>query len=158
MLVAALRGRGAIADRLIEALDTVQDFYFGPMSQVQASTWSSGRLVLLGDAAHCPTPFTGKGTALSLVGAYVLAGELRKASSHTEAFRAYEAMLRPYAERCQQELSPRFVRLMHVQTPFGIAVARVLQRFFGSAPMQRLLTPSAARRARQVEEDFVLPT
>ena len=135
----------------------MQDFYFGPMSQVQASTWSVGRLVLLGDAAHCPTPFTGKGTALSLVGAYVLAGELSKAASHAEAFRAYEALLRPYAERCQLELSPRFVRLMHVRTPVGIAIARVLQRFFGSAPMQRLLTPSPARRARQVEEDFVLP-
>ncbi|WP_431260592.1 FAD-dependent monooxygenase [Roseateles chitinivorans] len=157
LLVAALQGRGTIADRLIDALDTVQDFYFGPMSQVQASTWSVGRLVLLGDAAHCPTPFTGKGTALSLVGAYVLAGELSKAASHTEAFRAYEALLRPYAERCQQELSPRFVRLMHVRTPVGIAIARLLQRFFGSAPMQRLLTPSPARRARQVEEDFVLP-
>jgi len=157
MLRAALEGRGSIADRIIGALDAVQDFYFGPMSQVQASTWSKGRLVLLGDAAHCPTPFTGKGTALALVGAYVLAGEIRNGATHTEAFRNYERILRPYAERSQQELSPRLVRLLHVKTRHGIAVARVVQKFFGSALIQSLLKPGGAARARKIDEDFALP-
>ncbi len=156
-LRAALVARGTVADRIAGDLDTVQDFYFGPMSQVQASTWSKGRLVLLGDAAHCPTPFTGKGTALSLVGAYVLAGELKKSLSYRDAFRAYERILRPYAERSQQELSPRLVRLMHVKTRFGISIARIVQRFFASTPVQRLLKPNAADLARKIEEDFVLP-
>ena len=157
ILRAALEGRGTVADRIIGELDAVQDFYFGPMSQVQASTWSKGRLVLLGDAAHCPTPFTGKGTALALVGAYVLAGEISKCSTPTEAFRAYESTLRPYAERSQQELSPRLIRLMHVKTRFGIAVARIVQRFFGSALIQTLLRPSPAAQARKIDEDFALP-
>lgn len=157
LLREALKGRGTVADRIVNALDAVQDFYFGPMSQVQASTWSKGRLVLLGDAAHCPTPFTGKGTALALVGAYVLAGEINKRSTHTEAFRTYERILRPYAERSQQELSPRLIRLMHVKTRFGIAVAGTLQRFFGSAPIQALLKPGAAAQARKIDDDFALP-
>jgi 2-polyprenyl-6-methoxyphenol hydroxylase-like FAD-dependent oxidoreductase len=157
MLVAALEGRGTVADRIISELDGVQDFYFGPMSQVQASTWSKGRLVLLGDAAHCPTPFTGKGTALALVGAYVLAGEIRACSNHLEAFQRYERILRPYVERSQRELSPRLVRLMHVKTRFGIAIARILQRMFGSALVQKLLTPNPAARARNIEKDFALP-
>lgn len=157
MLRAALEGRGTLADRIVGELDAVRDFYFGPMSQVQASTWANGRLVLLGDAAHCPTPFTGKGTALALVGAYVLAGELKKCTTHTEAFRAYESILRPYAERSQQELSPRLIRLMHVKTRFGIAIARGVQRFFGSSPIQRLLRPSAAAQARKIDDDFALP-
>jgi 2-polyprenyl-6-methoxyphenol hydroxylase-like FAD-dependent oxidoreductase len=157
MLRAALEGRGTVADRIAAELDAVQDFYFGPMSQVQASTWSKGRVVLLGDAAHCPTPFTGKGTALALVGAYVLAGEINKCATHTQAFQAYERILRPYAERTQQELSPRLVRLMHVKTRFGISIARMLQRFFGSALIQALLRPSAAVKARKIDEDFSLP-
>jgi 2-polyprenyl-6-methoxyphenol hydroxylase-like FAD-dependent oxidoreductase len=157
MLRAALEGRGTVADRIIGELGAVQDFYFGPMSQVQASTWSKGRLVLLGDAAHCPTPFTGKGTALALVGAYVLAGEIKKCSTHTEAFRAYESILRPYAERSQQELSPRLIRLMHVKTRVGIAVVRIVQRLFGTALIQALMKPSAAARARKIDEDFALP-
>lgn len=157
MLRAALEGRGSVADRIVAELDAVQDFYFGPMSQVQASTWSKGRLVLLGDAAHCPTPFTGKGTALALVGAYVLAGQIKQCATHSEAFQSYERILRPYAERSQQELSPRLIRLMHVKTRFGIGVARIVQRFFGSAPIQALLKPSAAARARKIDDDFALP-
>ena len=157
MLRAALEGRGTVADRIVGELGAVQDFYFGPMSQVQASTWSKGRLVLLGDAAHCPTPFTGKGTALALVGAYVLAGEIKKCSTHTKAFQTYESILRPYAERSQQELSPRLIRLMHVKTRFGISVARIVQRFFGSALIQSLLKPSTAAKARKIDEDFALP-
>ncbi|MDZ5636943.1 FAD-dependent monooxygenase [Janthinobacterium sp. GMG1] len=157
MLRAALAGRGKVADRIIAELDAVQDFYFGPMSQVQASTWSKGRLVLLGDAAHCPTPFTGKGTALALVGAYVLAGEIKRCATHTQAFEAYERILRPYAERTQRELSPRLIRLMHVRTRFGIAIAHLLQRCFGSALIQSLLQANSTARARKIDEDFTLP-
>lgn len=157
MLRAALEGRGTVADRIIAELGAVQDFYFGPMSQVQASAWSKGRLVLLGDAAHCPTPFTGKGTALALVGAYVLAGEIKQCATHTQAFQAYERLLRPYAERSQRELSPRLIRLMHVKTRFGISVARILQRFFGSPRIQALLKPGAAAQVRKIDEDFALP-
>jgi len=157
MLRAALEGRGTVANRIVDALDTVEDFYFGPMSQVQASTWSKGRLVLLGDAAYCPTPFTGRGTALALVGAYILAGEIKQRLTHTEAFQSYEGILRPYAERSQQQLSPRLIRLMHVTTRFGITVARIVQRFFGNARIQALLKPSAAAQARKIEEDFSLP-
>jgi len=157
MLREALEGRGTVAGRICDELDAVSDFYFGPMSQVQASAWWKDRVVLLGDAAYCPTPFTGTGTALSLVGAYVLAGEIKKRSSHSDAFRAYERLLRPYVERSQQQMSPRLIRLIHVRTRFGIAITRIVQRFFGSALIQRLLKPSAANRARKIKEDFVLP-
>jgi 2-polyprenyl-6-methoxyphenol hydroxylase-like FAD-dependent oxidoreductase len=157
MLRAALAGRGTVAERIVGELDTVQDFYFGPMSQVQASRWSAGRVVLLGDAAHCPTPFTGKGTALALLGAYVLAGELSRSSSHTAAFQAYETILRPYAERVQQELTPRLVRLLHVETRCGIAVARLVQRLLGSKRLQALFKPGAAAQARKGHDDFTLP-
>jgi len=157
LLADALAGRGTLADRILGDLDSVKDFYFGPMSQVQASSWSTQRFVLLGDAAYCPTPFTGKGTALSLVGAYVLAGELKRQPGHAEAFRAYEASVRPYVERAQRQLSERFVRLMHVETPFGIGVARLVQRLLASAAVQGLLKPDDRRRAREVEADFALP-
>ena len=157
MLRAALEGRGTIAERILAELDTVEDVYFGPMSQVQASAWSKGRLVLLGDAAHCPTPFTGKGTALALVGAYVLAGEIHRSVTHTQALEAYERLLRPYVERSQQEISPRMIRLMHVKTRFGIAIAHALQRLFGSARVQRLFKPGDAAQARKLSEDFALP-
>jgi 2-polyprenyl-6-methoxyphenol hydroxylase-like FAD-dependent oxidoreductase len=158
LLLQALKGRGTVADRIIAELDTVQDFYFGPMSQVQASTWSKGRFVLLGDAAHCPTPFTGEGTALALVGAYVLAGEIERGANYAEAFAAYERLLRPYVEASQKRLTPGFIRLVHVKSSFAISLMHLVEKFFASAVVQRLFKPSPTKRERNVAEDFVFPS
>ena len=158
LLLQALKGRGTIADRITAQLDTVEDFYFGPMSQVKASTWSKGRFVLIGDAAHCPTPFTGAGTALGLVGAYVLAGEIGRCETHTEAFGAYERLVRPYVEASQNQLSPRLIRILHVKTWFGISLTHLTQRIFASSVVQKLFKPSPAKREKQVAEDFAFPS
>lgn len=157
LLIDALKGRGTVAERILAELDTVEDFYFGPMSQVRASTWSKGRFVMIGDAAHCPTPFTGSGTALALVGAYVLAGEISKSDCFAAAFGAYEKRLRPYVEATQNQLSPRFVRLLHVKTRLGITLTHLAQRFFASSRVQKLLRPSDAKRQQAVVNDFDLP-
>jgi 2-polyprenyl-6-methoxyphenol hydroxylase-like FAD-dependent oxidoreductase len=158
LLRQALKDRGTIAERISSELDTVRDFYFGPMSQVQASTWSKGRFVLLSDAAHCPTPFTGQGTALALVGAYVLAGEIQRGATVADALPAYERLVRPYVEASQRQLTPRLIRLFHVKTSFGITLAHLAEKFFASAPVQRLFKPSDAKREREVTEDFVFPS
>ncbi|WP_123027511.1 FAD-dependent monooxygenase [Mycolicibacterium stellerae] len=155
LLRQALDGRGAIADRVSADLDTVDDFYFGPMSQVQASTWSKGRFVLLGDAAFCPTPFTGKGTALALVAAYVLAGEIKRSADHSQAFAVYERLLRPYVEASQKQLNPRRIRLIHPRSGCGIYLTHLAQRLLASQAVQRRFRPSAAKRARMAADDFL---
>jgi 2-polyprenyl-6-methoxyphenol hydroxylase-like FAD-dependent oxidoreductase len=157
LLLQALKGRGTVADRISAELGSVEDFYFGPMSQVHALAWSKGRFVMIGDAAHCPTPFTGEGTALALVGAYVLAGEIKRNADHVAAFDAYERLVRPYAEMSQSKMNPRLIRMMHVRTRLGVTVARVIQRFFANRTVQKLLKPSDAKRDGRVEEDFRLP-
>jgi len=79
---------------LLEQLDAAPDFFFDSCSQVHLESWSSGRVALLGDAAFCPSPLSGQGTSLALVGAYVLAGELAAAGGdHTAAFPAYQRRL-----------------------------------------------------------------
>ena len=95
-------GSGWRVPSFLAALDAVPDLYFDSMSQVELPRWSAGRVVLLGDAAHCPAPSSGQGTSLALVGAYVLAGELAKGDGHTAAFARYEAVLRPYVARNQE--------------------------------------------------------
>lgn len=55
------------------------------MGVVRVDSWSDGRVALLGDVAHCPTETTEMGTTSSLVGAYVLAGEIRKHCSRSGA-------------------------------------------------------------------------
>lgn len=157
LLREALRGRGALADRILSEIDNVQDFYFGPMSQVKTASWSKGRFALLGDAAYCPTPFTGQGAALSLVGAYVLAGEIANHDSPSDAFNAYEKIVRPYVETVQAQLSPGMIRLIHVRSTLGISVLRVIQRIFASRAIQRLIRPIAQRSERSGPDAFVLP-
>jgi 2-polyprenyl-6-methoxyphenol hydroxylase-like FAD-dependent oxidoreductase len=89
--------------RLLEAAPYAPDFYFDSVSQVHVDAWSRGRTVLLGDAAYCPSPLSGMGTGLAVVGAYVLAGELAAAGGdHRVAFARYEAAMREYAEGCQK--------------------------------------------------------
>jgi 2-polyprenyl-6-methoxyphenol hydroxylase-like FAD-dependent oxidoreductase len=70
------------------------DFHFDSMSQIRMETWSRGNVVLLGDAGYCGSPLSGQGTSMALVGAYVLAGELR--DNPATAFQRYEEILRPY--------------------------------------------------------------
>lgn len=68
---------------------------------VHIDRYASGRIALIGDAAYGGT-LGGQGTSLSIVGAYVLAGELARGGAPEAALRRYEAVMRPYATRCQK--------------------------------------------------------
>ncbi len=88
---------------LLKAVWDAPDFYFDSVSQIQMDRWSVGRTVLLGDAAYCPSPASGQGTSLALVGAYVLAGELAEASGdYATAFARYESTIRGYVAANQK--------------------------------------------------------
>jgi 2-polyprenyl-6-methoxyphenol hydroxylase-like FAD-dependent oxidoreductase len=88
--------------RLLELMESAPDFYFDSVSQVKMDRWSSGRSVLLGDAAYCASPLSGMGTGMAVVGAYVLAGELAEADGdHRIAFANYESLMREFVKKCQ---------------------------------------------------------
>lgn len=83
--------------RLLPFLAEAKDFYFGAIAQVRTPHWSQGRVGLVGDAGYCPSPMSGQGTSLALVGAYVLAEELARAvGDHAAAFAKYEQRMRPF--------------------------------------------------------------
>jgi 2-polyprenyl-6-methoxyphenol hydroxylase-like FAD-dependent oxidoreductase len=81
---------------MIKELEWAEDLYADGMAQVRMDSWSRGRVALLGDAAFCPSPLTGQGTSLALVGAYVLARELAGSTGHEAALARYEKRLRPF--------------------------------------------------------------
>jgi 2-polyprenyl-6-methoxyphenol hydroxylase-like FAD-dependent oxidoreductase len=92
--------------RLVEAMRPARDFYFGALAQVRMESWSQGRVTLAGDAAYCPTPFTGQGTSLALIGAFVLARELTLTpGDHAAAFARCEARMRPFVRKNQDMVS-----------------------------------------------------
>jgi 2-polyprenyl-6-methoxyphenol hydroxylase-like FAD-dependent oxidoreductase len=103
-------GMGWSAPRMLAHLDDTPDFYLDQVAQVVMDRWSSGRVGLLGDAAFSSSPFSGAGTGLALVGAYLLAGELAAAGWDPEAgFAAYERRMRPFVE-ANQEIGRLHVR------------------------------------------------
>ena len=94
---------GWVAPRLIEGMKTSEYFYCQEIVQVRTDTWYKGRVVLVADAAHCPSPMTGMGTTSALVGTYVLAGEIAQNSENLDvAFANYDKTLRPFINEIQR--------------------------------------------------------
>jgi 2-polyprenyl-6-methoxyphenol hydroxylase-like FAD-dependent oxidoreductase len=96
-----MAGMGWVTPQLVAAMREADDFYLDAVAQVRMAHWTRGKVALLGDAGYCPSPLTGMGTSLALVGAYVLAGELATAPAE-QAFARYEAIMRPYVKQGQQ--------------------------------------------------------
>ncbi|KAJ4344075.1 hypothetical protein N0V95_006367 [Ascochyta clinopodiicola] len=93
------------AERLLDAMSKAPDFYFQAIQQIKMDRWSNNRVVCLGDTAYAPTPLTGMGTSLAILGGYMLAGELaqlKQAEHPGKALEAYEKAFRPFVEKTQQ--------------------------------------------------------
>ncbi|HET8963136.1 MAG TPA: FAD-dependent monooxygenase [Chitinophagales bacterium] len=89
--------------QLLNALDLTTDFYFDSVSQIKMDKWSNGRVALVGDAGYCPSLLSGKGSTLAMVGAYILAGELKEAKGdYIQAFEQYENLFKPFMEKKQK--------------------------------------------------------
>jgi 2-polyprenyl-6-methoxyphenol hydroxylase-like FAD-dependent oxidoreductase len=92
--LASLRWKGP---RLAKAALDAPDFYCDAMAQIRLDHWSRGRVALLGDAGYCPSPLSGQGTSLALVGAHVLADCLARAhGDHHAAYSRYEQRMRSF--------------------------------------------------------------
>ncbi|MEU4545451.1 FAD-dependent monooxygenase [Nonomuraea dietziae] len=100
LIAEAFEGVGWEAPELLKRMRSADDLYYDSISQVRMERWSRGDVVLLGDAAWCPSPLSGMGTGLAVVGAYVLAGEL--AQGLDGALDRYEQAMRDYVRGCQK--------------------------------------------------------
>ncbi|MEV6903671.1 FAD-dependent monooxygenase [Amycolatopsis sp. NPDC051372] len=105
LIAEVFAGDGWELPRLVAAMRTADDLFFDIVSQIHLPRWSSGRVALVGDAAHAPSFLTGQGSSTALVGAYVLAGELATHADHTAAFDGYERTARPFVEANQALVS-----------------------------------------------------
>lgn len=98
--------------QILAALDAADDFYFDRVSQIrmdpQRGLWTRGRVTLIGDAASCVSLLAGQGTALAMVAAYILAGELsRCGGDYAAAFRRYQELFGPFV-LAKQKAALRF--------------------------------------------------
>ncbi len=159
-------GVGWEATRLLRAARGARDFYLDSMAQVRLGRWSRGRVVLLGDAGYCPTPLTGLGTSLALVGAYILAGELAATFDDTTAptkqdgiqgaFDRYETRMRPYVEQ-SQELPPGGVAGYAPQSALRIALGWASMRWSQRWPMRPMMERIFSKADAIDLPDYKLP-
>jgi FAD-dependent urate hydroxylase len=86
--------------RLVEATETAEIMQATPVHSIpHLPLWHDGRMVVIGDAAHAPTPTSGQGASLAIEDAVVLAKCLRDVADPQEAFARYETLRRARVER-----------------------------------------------------------
>lgn len=124
------RGAGWQSDQIVEGMKEAPDFYCERLGLVKLSSWSCGRVTLVGDAAYCPTVLTGMGTTCAMVGAYILAGEIGRHAGRSHgkgsadglavALKSYEDKFRPFMDQVQS----------------GVVESSTRQWMFANSPMQ----------------------
>ncbi|QMU70711.1 FAD-dependent monooxygenase [Streptacidiphilus sp. P02-A3a] len=150
-------GLGWKVPRLLRAMGSASDFFLDSMGQVRLDHWSRGRAVLLGDAGYCPTPLTGLGTSLAMVGGYVLAGELAAADGdHRAAFAGYDRVMRPYVSQAQ-ELPPGGASGYAPRSAFAIGARTLSMRGMNHWPMRNIMAAQFAKAGDIALPDYALP-
>ncbi|UJR24154.1 hypothetical protein I4U23_027120 [Adineta vaga] len=139
---------GFEAPRILRELPNADDFYFNTVGQVKMDRWSKGRVALVGDAGYSPSPLTGMGANVALVGAYILAGELSRHLNHNEAFKQYEAWMRPYVTKTQK-IIPGILRVGLPNTRTAIALRNGVLRFVFRPAITRFVTKLFTPKAGQ---------
>lgn len=137
------------------------DLYFTPFVEVRLpkGSWSKGRVVLVGDAAHSATA-DGYGSTWGLVGSYVLAGEIatllkQDKSSPTAAVvqgaKNYEDKFRPIATAMQGR--PQwFEALTFPRTNLGIWTLHTFARMAAYMKLDQMAGLSDQQSKWQVPE------
>jgi 2-polyprenyl-6-methoxyphenol hydroxylase-like FAD-dependent oxidoreductase len=146
-------GVGWEVPRLLRAMDAAPDFFLDSVGQVRLDRWSRGRAALVGDAGYCPTPLTGLGTSLALVGAYVLAGELAASDGHRAAFERYDQIMRPYVTEAQK-LPPGGASGYAPSSALAIRMRAVSMRSMTRWPMRSLLAAQFAKAGNIALPDY----
>ncbi|KAF2211541.1 hypothetical protein CERZMDRAFT_43304 [Cercospora zeae-maydis SCOH1-5] len=132
---------GPLGKRAVEGMHRADDFYFTRIVQIKLDSWHRGRAALVGDAAYSPSPLTGQGTTLAIIGAYVLAGEMAKSPDDLQqAFASYHAILKAFVSESQQiPLGGKAPKLALPQTDWGIWILRLCYKIIALSGLWRLL-------------------
>ena len=106
------------------------------MEWMDSEKWHSGRVVLVGDAAHASSPMMGQGGCMAMEDACVLAEELCAAVTVESALASYVSRRRPRAKWVQQQS----MALAEILTgPSGVRNAALRER--GNELMQARFGP-----------------
>lgn len=132
---------GWIVPNLLEQCPHESRIYFDEVTQIEMPSWSTGRVVLAGDACGCVSLLAGQGASMAVSGAYALAeelGTLRKEEDIAAALARYEARLKPQVEK-RQRAGRRMVRWFVPDNGVRLAVRDAAMRMTTSSLASLLL-------------------
>jgi 2-polyprenyl-6-methoxyphenol hydroxylase-like FAD-dependent oxidoreductase len=137
--------------KILAELDRTDELYLDSVSQIRMQNWSRGRVALIGDAAFCVSLLAGQGSALAMISAYVLAGELAASQGrYQQAYAGYERLLRSYIGTKQQG-AERFAGAFAPRTRVGL--------FFRNLVIKSFAIPGLAKftLGRDIADALELP-
>ena len=88
------RDAGPLTRRVIEHFPDTEPMYMDPLIQIEMKQWHRGRVVVIGDAAHCMTLLSGQGASSAFADACYLSRALINGEPE-EAFNTLENTMRP---------------------------------------------------------------
>jgi 2-polyprenyl-6-methoxyphenol hydroxylase-like FAD-dependent oxidoreductase len=94
---------GARVQEYLASLERDDQVICSAMEWMELEKWYTGRVVLVGDAAHASSPMMGQGGCMAMEDACVLAHELRAAVTVEDALASYVSRRTPRVQWVQQQ-------------------------------------------------------
>jgi 2-polyprenyl-6-methoxyphenol hydroxylase-like FAD-dependent oxidoreductase len=141
---------------LVEAMTRSTDFYSDLTCQIRMDRYHTGRVALVGDAGYCPSPLSGQGTSLALVGAYVLASEVESCADAPVALGRYDAAIRDFVER-NQALGRKLAGGFAAKSAFDLRVRNAVMRALPYFPATSFIVSRAMKGVRDAARAMTLP-
>ncbi len=120
-------GMGWIVEKMLADTPDTTDIFMDTATQIRMPGWSRGRVVLIGDAAGCPTLLSGQGASLAMGGAFVLANELSRNADYRDALAYYEDRMRPQVA-AQHKKARGLAKSFVPATRWGVLLQRLALR------------------------------
>ncbi len=111
------------------------------LTMIDLPCWSKGRVLLLGDAAHCLTLVSGQGAGMALASAEILGQALQADNNVAEALVQHEARLRPIIARLQAR-SRKMASVFIPRSAFAFHLRNFIMRNMPRAWLGRYFTSS----------------
>ncbi|GAA4659469.1 FAD-dependent monooxygenase [Streptomyces chumphonensis] len=127
------------APRALDRCPPADAVYYDQVAQIEMDRWTHGRVTLVGDACGAVSLLAGQGASLGIAGAYLLAEELDRAPSVTDALARYERAWRPVVTE-KQRVARKAARWFLPESAWQLRVRRLLLRASALPGADRVLS------------------